>query len=270
MPSFLGGLFSKRSAPPDTDRWNSVNQGAISKDDVTVKPSNRRTLPSLSSNGYKAAGAGPTEVWLSPTGRSQHGGTGMNVATFVSTEEIRRRDALKEPDAPARTLSSELAPELNRVAYNSHKALYPQLHEMLARVSIESTEDAANDATAALEAVKGGAAEKTSRSAVPAAQALQWSPQGESLTSAKNTALLGAIDSIGNALSKKLGQESIACAIHELEQLLDQARPISRCEVPDAMHLVKPCYTALKKALRAFLSCVFFFFCAVCVMLSHC
>ncbi len=229
--------FSKRGAPtPRTENsFNSIHQSPVHRDDVAVRPSERKTLPSAPvSSGYRVAGAaraGPTDVRVLPSGRNHHDGTVRHDAYFIPAAQPRT--ALQEPDVeppPARseprTASSEV-PGLNRDAWNSHKALYPQLNEMIARVSIESTEDAALDAAAAMEQVKGAGAQ----SALSDPQTPQWNPQGEYLTSTQVTALFDAIDGIGNALSRNLSQESIACSIHELEQLLDQARPISRCKV---------------------------------------
>ncbi len=68
-------------------------------------------------------------------------------------------------------------------------------------------------------------------------------PQGQvSLTSTQNAALQAAIDRIGSALSQGLGGDSFEYAILELEQLLDQVRPISKCEVCKAsLIFLYPC-----------------------------
>jgi hypothetical protein len=221
-------LFAKRPAlPRDQHAFNSIHQSSVQKDNLALEPSKKKTLAPVPSNGNRVAG--PTG---SPSGINHHGGTGRHDAYYIPAAQTKPRTALRDPDdmtesPAARTQSSEV-PELNREAWKSHKALYPQLNEMVARISIESTEGAALDAAAAMEQVN--------ETSLPLSdvQAPQWSPQGDYLTSTQETALLGAIDGIGIALSKNLSQESIACSINELEQLLDQVRPIPRCEVPQS------------------------------------
>ncbi len=144
----------------DINQRNST-ASTFPRDNVGIESSSKKTLPSVN----KSPRAGPTEVWVSPSGRNNRSSGKTNVEDAVPTQEIKQGNAPRKTNEPA---------------------------------------------------------------AVCPAQPWQ---EGASLTSTQNAAFLDAIDGIGNALSKKMSQDSIVCSIHELEQLLDQARPITRCEV---------------------------------------
>jgi hypothetical protein len=191
------------------------------------------------------------DLWMSPTGRS-HGGTGtpMPGSYLPANPQPRRRGApAEQPEQRARNapVAPGQVPERNRQAHSSEGITHPTeetiIHETSPASMKSSKRTAHDDAVAAqndggngvaTHAVSSMLKQPTSQLQNTAAQSqvVRHAPQQrESLTSAQNTALQVAIDAIGIALVNQPNEETIARSMHELQQLLDESRPIGKCEV---------------------------------------